>query len=310
MKCAVVVLAACSSAPPPVPDAPLPSALPDRLSETGLYSDFANKIVAAGTIEFTPNNVLWSDAAVKTRWLQLPPGGKVNTAVMNHWEFPVGTRLFKEFVLDGKRLETRLIWRVRDTGNREVDTLLGAYVWDDTETEAYFAPMGADNIRGTDHDAPAADTCWRCHVGETGHVLGFSALQLGDRLADLPLTDPPAPGTTYFAPNMALGYLHANCGHCHNPNGVGFQDSHMVLRLDVEDTVETATRTYQTTVGVPLERWIGHGYTDRIVAGDPDASAVVYRISTRVPNDQMPPLATEFVDDAGVALVRAWIQSL
>jgi mono/diheme cytochrome c family protein len=292
-----------------MPDAPLPAELPLHLSETGLYSDFANKVVADGTIAFAPVNVLWSDAAVKLRWLQLPPGAKVNTAVMDHWEFPVGTRLFKEFSLDGKRLETRIIWRVRDTGNREVDTLLGAYVWDDTESEATFAPMGADNLRGTEHDAPSADTCWRCHVGESGHILGFSALQLGT-LDALPLTDPPPAGTVYAAPNPALGYLHANCGHCHNPNGSGWVDSKMILRLDVDETDATTSKAYQTTVGVALTHWIGNGYTDRIVAGDPDASAIPARMASRDHNVQMPPIATEFVDDDGVALVRAWIQSL
>jgi hypothetical protein len=302
-------LVACSSPAPPKPDAPLPTALPMRLSETGLYSDFANKVVAPGTMAFAPNNVLWSDGAQKLRWIQLPPGAQINTANMNHWEFPVGTRFFKEFSLDGKRLETRLIWRVRDTGDRETDTLLGAYVWDDTESEAYFTPQGADNLRGTPHDAPAADTCWRCHVGEAGHILGFSALQLGD-VSALPLTDPPPAGTTFAAPNAALGYLHANCGHCHNPNGGAWVDSRMILRLDVDEHDAATTNTVMTTVGVPLQQWINHGFTDRIVAGDPDNSAIVYRISNRTQFEQMPPIATEFVDDTGVALIRDWILSL
>ncbi len=280
------------------------------LSQTGLYSDFANRVVADGTIAFAPNNVLWSDGADKQRWLQLPPRGVVNTAIMDHWEFPVGTRFFKEFSLDGKRLETRIIWRVRDTGMREVDTLLGAYVWDDTETDATFMPDGEMNIRGTDHDAPDADTCWRCHVGEAGHVLGFSALQLGTELDSLPLSNPPPAGTVYNAPNTALGYLHANCGHCHNPDGGAWVDSHMILRLDVDETDAATTQTVMTTVGVPLQQWVNHGFTDRIVADDPSMSAIIYRMSQRTPSEQMPPIATEFVDDAGVALITAWIQSL
>jgi hypothetical protein len=170
-----------------------------------------------------------------------------------------------------------------------------------------FAKDGAQDIRGTDHDAPAADQCWKCHVGDQGHVLGFSALQLGDTSA-LPLST-PATGA-FVAPNAALGYFHANCGHCHNPGGSAWVDSQMVLRLSVTETDPLQTQIYATTVGVALQQWTGHGYTDRIVAGNPDASAIAYRISQRLPNMQMPPLATEFVDPDGVALIRSWISSL
>ena len=61
---------------------------------------------------------------------------------------------------------------------------------------------------------------------------------------------------------------------------------------------------------MPLSQWVGHGFTERIVAADPDASAVYYRMTQRAMNVQMPPLATEKTHDAGIALVKAWIESL
>lgn len=292
------------------PDAEvLPSALPARLSQTGLYTDIRGKLIAPRLTEFAPNNVLWSDGAVKSRWYQLPLGGVIDSSDMNHWRFPVGTKLFKEFARDGVRLETRLIWRVGDTGNRETDTLVGSYVWNDAESEAELVPLGEQDVRGTDHDAPAQETCWRCHIGEPGTILGMSALQLGD-VSALPLSVPPADPTPFAAPNAALGYLHANCGHCHNPRGGAWSDSHMVLRLDVEERDAPSTQTVQTTVGVALEQWIGRGFDYRIVAGNPDQSAAFYRITQRTMNVQMPPIATEHTDDAGIALIRAWIESL
>ncbi len=293
-----------------VPDAEvLPSEMPERLSMTGLYTDIRAKTVAPGLVEFTPANVLWSDGAEKHRWYQLPAGAQIDSSDMDHWTFPVGTKFFKEFALDGKRLETRLIWRVADTGNREKDTLVGAYVWNDDETDATFAKAGGENLRGTEHDAPAADTCWRCHVGEVGHILGLSALQLGE-VSALPLSAPPPAATTYAAPNPALGYLHANCGHCHNPEGGAWQDSHLVLRLDVDERDATQNQIVATTVGVDLEHWLDHGYTKRVVPGDPDTSALFARIAERTMNVQMPPIATEKVDGAAVELIRAWIQAL
>jgi hypothetical protein len=221
----------------------------------------------------------------------------------------VGTKLFKEFSQGGKRLETRLIWRVADTGNRERDTLLASYVWLDDESDAVLALAGAQNVRGTEHDVPDADTCWKCHVSEPGRALGLSALQIGD-VSALPLSVPPSDPTPFAAPNPALGYLHANCGHCHNPNGSAWVNSSMVLRLDVEERDPTANKIVQTTVGVPIQQWLNHGFTERIVAGDPDASAIYYRMSQRAMNIQMPQLATEKTDPTGLALVRAWIQSL
>ena len=283
--------------------------MPAQLSLTGIYTDIRAKTLNPKLVPFAPNNVLWSDGAVKTRWFQLPDGAVIDSTDMNHWKFPVGTKFFKEFALDGKRLETRLIWRVADTGDFEKDTLVGAFLWNDSETEATFAKDGGENLRGTDHDAPAADTCWKCHIGEAGHILGLSALQTGD-VSKLPLSAPPPAGTTYAAPNAALGYLHANCGHCHNPRGGGWQDSHMILRLDVEETDAATTQTVQTTVGQNLETWLNHGYLKRIVPGDPDQSALFYRMSQRAMNVQMPPLATEHTDDAGLAVVRDWIQTL
>jgi hypothetical protein len=304
------VLAGCSDPATPAPDAPgLPAILPAVLSETGLYADLATKTLAPESTAFTPQYALWSDAAVKLRWIQLPDGAQIDTTDPDHWLFPVGTKWFKEFSLDGKRLETRLVWRVGDTGDREADTLFGSYVWNDDESEATFAVAGAENVRGTDHDAPSADACWKCHIGEPGRALGFSALQLGD-VAGLPLSSPPPAGTTYAAPNAALGYLHANCGHCHNVNGSAWVNSRMILRLDVGERDATTTHAYATTVGVPLEQWPGHGFTTRIVAGDPDNSAVLYRMGERTTNMQMPPIATEHPDPAGLDLLRTWIQSL
>lgn len=306
----LLALAACSGSPAAPPDAAvLPTALPLLLSETGLYADITTYTIARDMVAFTPANVLWSDGAVKNRWYKLPRGAVIDSSDMNHWRFPVGTMLFKEFARDGKRLETRLVWRVDDTGDRERDTLMGAYLWNDSETDAVFVKEGASDVRGTDHDVPAADTCWRCHIGEPGQILGLSALQAGD-VSALPLSVRPVDPTPFAAPNEALGYLHANCGHCHSPNGGAWSRSNLVLRLDVEERDAATTAIARSTVGVPLQNWLDYGYAYRVIAGDPDGSALLARMEQRALNMQMPPLATDHVDERGVALVRAWIQSL
>jgi hypothetical protein len=292
----------------------------DRLSQTGLYADAATHALAADLIAFTPSYPLWSDGAVKRRWLRLPPGTKIDTTDPDHWRFPVGTQFWKEFAVDGHPVETRLIEHVADTGNRETDYWVGAFVWLPDGSDAVLAPDGQQNIGGTMHDAPSQTQCWSCHLGQPGHSLGFSQVQLSqatgvnvDWLVGQGLLSQPPPA--YTVPGTpteqaALGYLHANCGHCHNPNGIAWPDTQQNLLLGTAETTVAATQLVQTTVGVRLQSFMKPGFQYRIVAGDPSASAVYYRMTQRGSLEQMPSLATEVVDDTGVAAVGAWIAGM
>jgi hypothetical protein len=121
----------------------------------------------------------------------------------------------------------------------------------------------------------------------------------------------PMPGDA--TTSAAYGYLHANCGTCHNPVGPGFNDVDLILRLDVAETDPLAARIHTTTANAALTRWLVPPYVERMVPGDPAMSAIVARMATRAENslDQMPPpLASEVVDDTGVAAVTAWITGL
>jgi hypothetical protein len=76
------------------------------------------------------------------------------------------------------------------------------------------------------------------------------------------------------------------------------------------------TELYRTTIGQVVTEWMPRPpeYSLRVVAGDPDRSAAIYRMERRSGNgfmmDQMPPIATERRDEEGIALVRAWIAGL
>ncbi len=315
--------AASEAAPDAIQRKPTPDgAGPYLLSEAGLYSDMAKKLLAADLIPFAPEHVLWADGATKRRWLQLPPGEKIDTSNMDHWTFPVGTRAWKEFSRDGKPLETRLVER---TGPGEMDYWMGAFLWKADGSDAVYVPDGATNVLGTDHDVPAAKRCWSCHSGEPGRLLGFSAVQLSrpagtsatlsSLVAAGLLTAPPPPDADYRVPGegavrTAIGYLHANCGHCHNPTGIARPDTDMLLRIGTSDRVPEATGAYRTTIGVMLQRFRNAVVSDRIVRASPDQSGVIYRMRERGTNSAMPPLATKHVDMVGVDLVSAWIRGL
>ncbi|HEY4185482.1 MAG TPA: hypothetical protein VGP07_10455 [Polyangia bacterium] len=317
------------SAVTPPPPGPYPQPAYTLLSETGLFGGGgpAAQTISAEATAFEPTYRLWSDGATKRRWFRLPPGTRIDSTDMDHWIFPVGTKLWKEFSLGGTLLETRLVERYGDGPD---DYWWGAFVWNADQTDATLVPDGQLDVNGTTHDAPSQEQCGACHRGDIGRVLGLSALQMsrpvggtqvGPTLTDLVaqdlLTSPPlATEPAYTVPGddptlvTALGYLHANCGHCHNENGTSWPDTQMVMRLGTGEHDATTTELYQSLINQPLQYWRGGAIKVRVAPGAPDASAIVARMSTRGNDDQMPPLATEVIDPDGIAAVRAWVQAL
>lgn len=288
--------------------------LPARLSETGLYADIAARQVADDALPYTPRNALWSDGADKQRWLRLPAGSVIDTTDADDWRFPVGATFWKEFALDGVVLETRVLTR---TGAGDADWAAVAYVWEGDD--AIATPEGATDVAGTAHDVPDAASCFGCHGGRKSRVLGVSAVQLpevgvdGVGLEDLRGTwldasveavDPPGDTTA----QAALGYLHANCSHCHNqirPDRVGARCYDPENDLDFH-LPGTAVASVDDTPAI--QSAVDHG----IKRGDADASEIIHRMSARgdLFGAGMPPLGTEVVDDEGIAALRAWIDTL
>ena len=213
--------------------------------------DIAAKTLPKRLVEFTPANVLWSDGADEARaGIQLPAGREDRLVRHEPLGFPVGTKFFKEFSLDGKRLETRLIWRVADTGNRERDTLVGAYVWNDDETEAVFVEG-----RCAEHARHRA----RCAGGR--HVLALSRRRAGPHPRGVGAADSAtsarcrcrrrrrrARRSRRRTPRSAT--CTRTAATATTPNGGAWSDSHMILRLDVDEHDATANQIVQTTVGV------------------------------------------------------------
>jgi hypothetical protein len=263
---------------------------------------------------FVPRFELWSDGAEKRRFVWLPPGTQIDTNDMDSWQFPVGTKLWKEFTRDGVRVETRLLQRLPRGW-------IGlAYLWRADGSDAIAAPYGAIDALGTPHNVPASNECVACHGGRKSHVLGFSAVQLAqpvestslslDQLVQLglvskaPASNPKVPGNE--TEQAALGYLHANCSHCHNtsrPNSGASRcfdpesDVDFLLRAD-EASVVAETNTYRTAIDACIE------------PGRPSESTMIELMDRRGRFKQMPPLATEAVDATAVSLLRRWIEAM
>jgi len=298
-------------------DVPAPklARLPQRLSETGLYAANTGGAVAAHVRAYRPRFELWSDGATKARWIELPDQ-PIDTRDMDAWQFPAGTKLWKEFSRDGQRIETRLLAKL---GPLPDDWVGASYVWLPDGSDAMLTPQGLENAAGTSHDVPSAAECSGCHGGTRSHILGFSAIQLSDAELPLSLGTLASEGALTQAPSVeprvpgdaldveALGYLHANCSHCHNArrparSGARCYDPErpfdLSLRTSELDSLASTAAYRSTRDGV-------------VVPGDAEHSELYRRMeSGSIFLRRMPPLATEARDERGLSVVRRWLASL
>jgi hypothetical protein len=315
-----------------------PSApLPQHLRDTGLFSPGSSSEIASGVLAFSPQYPLWSDGATKRRWIALPSGTSIDAAKPDAWDFPRGTRLWKEFSA-GRRMETRFIERLQDGSWR-----YATYVWNEAGTDAVLAP--ADGVAaltrtgGRRYTIPSEADCRACHEGAPAPVLGFSALQLSadrDRLAphaepangvdlralaargwlrNLParmLEEPPRIAAASPVERAALGYLHGNCGHCHGtPDESGASVPVGVVLAQSVVTPDGHGAVLRSLVGASSRfRAPGTQHAMQLVTpGASQASVLALRMRSRDPRVQMPPLGTDVPDTEALALIERWIDS-
>jgi uncharacterized repeat protein (TIGR03806 family) len=171
--------------------------LPPLLSQTGVFSDTPGLVPAAGLIPYAPNAPLWSDGAVKTRYMGVPNNGgsitageQINFTPTGYWTFPAGTVFVKTFQLNTdtsnsnvlRRLETRLL--VRDINGAVYGV---TYKWRPDNSEADLLPsslyedIGITNATGVNTQKwyyPSPSDCLSCHTPVANYVLGLNARQL------------------------------------------------------------------------------------------------------------------------------------
>lgn len=302
---------------------------PATLADTGLCMDAGCTQISPTAKPYTPQYTLWSDGATKRRWISLPAGMTIDTSNPNFWKFPVGTKVWKEFTRDGVRVETRFMMKLLADDATPGAWFFASYAWNAAQNATTEAtPGGMMDVSGTTHDIPSRQQCRRCHENTPGRVLGFQALSLDFQGAsgELDLDDlvaanalsvpPPAasgagqphyplPGTA--VDKAAYGYLHANCGGCHNPTSAITASTPLHLRMDVtklgsvaEMPARVATLNVNGTVG---------GLNGPIVKpNDPGASVMITRMTALTSPPRMPEIGSEVVDQTGgVSIVTAWI---
>ncbi|HEX6213701.1 MAG TPA: hypothetical protein VFZ38_02725 [Vicinamibacterales bacterium] len=319
---------------------------PALLSQTGLYAGEGTTRIDPLNRPFSPQYPLWSDGAAKKRWIRLPQGAAINGSNVSRWEFPVGTKFWKEFSFDGRKVETRLLWRV--SAERWV---FASYVWNDAQTDAALAPEAgipgvAEVAPGKRHSIPSIADCRACHDSARTEILGFDALNLSDdrdpnaphaepltremltlkTLMNESLIYPKRPALIETPPRIAasspearsaLGYLSTNCGSCHNRES-SIASLGIILKHTVSGTAsrepgtDECTAALATTVG-KRGHWVvpeAQEASRLINPGHPESSAVVRRVKSRRPSSQMPPLGSVVVDKQAVDLLTSWVAAM
>lgn len=310
------------------------SALPSELRCTGLYANFDQRVLACGVHLYAPAHELWSDGAKKQRWVWMPSDKKMDTTDPLDPQYPVGTKFWKEFrSADGtKLLETRLLQKNSD------GWVFTSYVWTPDEKNAIQENNGVDNVQGTGHAVPTRDQCDECHRGRKDKILGWDAFMLGTGaqgvtnadLVKLGYVESGKEFPTLAIPGndverAALGYIHANCGvSCHNKNmRAKAADTGLMMRLEMgmlsAASAAPVVRTGLYKVPGTNAKYGGittpdggapRDYYRDVVPKDTQKSLMLVRMMTRGADGEMPNIASKKVDDAGVAIVRAWIEQM
>jgi uncharacterized repeat protein (TIGR03806 family) len=298
---------------------------------------------APGMLPYSVRSPLWSDAAAKERFMRIPDGGKIHVLDCSleadackppglggngeddgHWQMPVGTVLVKNFSIEGKHIETRLLMR-RSTSN--LNGWKGfSYEWNDAQTEANLLPddgTGKDKPVGVAQQVwhyPSRSQCMECHTRYAGRSLGPSTQQLNsdfayadgamnqvEKFKQLGLFDvapktiagyPDPFGTDATLDERARSYLQTNCAMCHRPGGAA-------TTVDMRYSIAFADMKLCEKV----ERDMGTVPDYRLVPGKPDESTLSFRMHT-LEVTRMPKIGSKVVDTEGTKLIDDWIRAV
>ena len=324
--------------------------LPATLSQTGVFTNTPAMAPAAALLPYQPNTALWSDAAVKTRWLAVPytggvitPNQQIGYAPTGEWTFPTGTIFVKHFNLitdetDSaaplRRLETRLLVRGPNGAVYGV-----TYKWrpDNSDADLLTASLtenltitNATGVRTQTWYYPSPTDCLTCHNAAASYVLGLKTRQLNGNLTY------PATGVTdnQLRTLNHLGLLNPAIDEA----GIGAL-TQMVSVSNPAASLGDRARSYLDANCAQCHRPGGSGGTfdarfdtpltnqnliygsvvrgnlgvDRAAVVVPDdiwRSILYQRAATVAAGVAMPPLAKSLVDTNAMAVLAAWINSL
>ena len=305
--------------------------IPRLLSDTGCVDPADPTQPAAGVIPYDLNTPLWSDGAAKQRFIALPEGKGIELTPDGDFIFPPGSVLMKNFSLNGKLIETRLLMRHADAWGGY------SYRWvqdgSGKPVDAELLDNGLTETIGSQTWLfPSRKQCFVCHTQVAGIALGPETRQLNrdftysatgrtvNQLSTFqavglftkPVPDSLKTEKMYAVEDQAAqrevrakSYLHANCSHCHQPGGT--------TPVTLDFRYSTPLRSMNACNADPLAGDLGFPAIKLI---DPNGTAalpnsmVPLRMESIDPSIRMPPLGTQIPDNAALDVIKAWIGEL
>jgi uncharacterized repeat protein (TIGR03806 family) len=314
--------------------------LPKLISQTGAFADLATLKPSPGLVPYNVNSPLWSDGAVKHRWIALATNTAIGFAADGEWSFPNGTVFVKEFDLPvddtnparTRRLETRVL--VCDKNG----AVYGAsYKWRPdysdadlvvNETNEDITVTTATGTRIQTWSYPGRQDCLRCHAFAAGGVLGVKTRQInGDfTYPDSSVTDNQLRTWSH------IGMFHKPVDEAAIPGYtrlVKVTDTNAPLEFRVRSYLDANCSQCHRPGGVPAlfdaridtplaKQGIVNGFVANplniagarvIVPGDTNKSILLQRINS-FGDFRMPPLARNVIDSNAVTVITAWINSV
>ena len=323
-------------------------ALPPLLSLTGVFTNTSAMTPAGGLILYQPTVPLWSDDAMKIRYLAVPgtngaitPKNQISFAPTGPWTFPAGTVFVKTFELltnraDSNsvlRLETRLL--VRDINGQVYGV---TYKWRPDNSDADLLTTSSNQIvtittpTGTQTQTwyyPSPADCLTCHTPIANYVLGVSTRQLNGNLtypstgvADNQLRTLNRLGLLNPAFDEAVISNFTQMAALTNVNASFEQRARSYLDANCAQCHQPngTGPTFDARYEVPLASEniinaaalgsLGYDHVHVVTPKDPWRSAIYDRMNTADSQVKMPKLARNLVDSNAVAVMAGWINSL
>ncbi len=316
---------------------------PSKLSELNIFEDLTNLKPIAGFIPYKVNAPLWSDRAIKTRYMAVPNDGTFDSSAeqiafhsVEDWVFPEGTVFIKHFDLPitidpagpTRRLETRFFV----IGEDQVAYGL-TYKWNDEGTEAFllgggsskpFKIMDGQEVAYTQEwDFPGRDQCMSCHTSNANFVLGVKTHQLN---GDLEYDGIQMNQLAYLNEHKILNGYYAN----NLPQSYGLDNPEVDLELRIKSFLDANCASCHRPGGIPnvemdlryrkpliLQNIVNHQVNSEastqngliIKPGNHAASEIWKRVSTEH-ELKMPPLGRNIVHNEFSDQLAQWIDGL
>jgi len=314
---------------------------PALLSQTGVFKDTRNLVVADGLIPYDLVVAFWSDGASKFRWAAVPDGGgKIAFSPTGDWVFPAGSVFVKTFELTvdethpqvKRRLETRLL--VRDASGGVYGVV---YKWrpDNSDAELLRSSLtedipiktGAGQTRTQTWYYPSRQNCLECHNTHTTGVLGVKTRQMNHDFAyPSGVTDNQLRTWNHlglFAPGFSDAEIPAfpklaaanDTTRSVEDRARSYLDANCSQCHRPGGTVANFDARYDTSLDkqglvngpVLIDERIDRS---RVIAPNDIWRSIAFMRVNTVGEIRMPPLARETIDAKGVDLLREWITSL